>query len=128
MSDQNRQTISQAYEAFAAGDIDGILAVLSDDITWRVPGVLPHGGSFTGKDGALAFFGGLAEQWDGLAVSIDDIVAERDRVVTIGTAAGRLRSAGADHEYGFVHAWTLRDGVATRFDEYADPPKVLAGV
>ena len=125
MSDQNRETVKRAYDAFAAGDIDGILAMLSDDVAWRVPDVLPHGGSFTGKDGALEFFGGLAEKWDGLEVSVDDIVAERDRVIVIGSAAGKLRSADADHAYPFVHAWTLRDGRATRFDEYADPPKVL---
>ena len=127
MTDQsNVETIKGAYAAFAAGDVDGILAVLDDGIAWRVPDVLPHGGSFTGRDGALAFFGGLAEKWDGLTVEVDDIVSERDRVVVIGRASGTLRSAGEDMEYGFVHAWTVRDGRATRFDEYADPPKVLA--
>ena len=126
MSDQNRAAIERAYAAFAAGNVDGILAELSDDVAWRVPDVLPHGGSFSGKDGALEFFGGLTEKWDGLTVTVDDILAERDRVVVIGSAAGTLKSSGDDISYGFAHAWTVRDGRATRFDEYADPPEVLA--
>jgi ketosteroid isomerase-like protein len=126
MSEQtNVETIKAAYAAFAAGDVEGVLSRLDGDVEWRVPAVLPHGGEFRGREGAGAFFSGLVEKWDGLEVELDDIVAERDRVVAMGRAHGRLRSAG-DTEYGFVHAWTLRDGRAVRFDEYVDPPELLA--
>jgi hypothetical protein len=125
MSEQsNVETVQGAYAAFAAGDIDGILARLDGDVEWRVPSVLPHGGDFDGHEGAGRFFAGLAEQWEGLEVEVDDIVAQRDRVLVLGRARGRLRSAG-DAGYGFVHAWTLRDGSAVRFEEYVDLAELL---
>ncbi|HEX2087951.1 MAG TPA: nuclear transport factor 2 family protein [Solirubrobacteraceae bacterium] len=121
----NVETIKGAYAAFAEGDVDAILARLDDDVEWTVPTVLPHGGDFHGRDDAARFFAGVMEKWDGIEVRVDDIVAERDRVVVLGRAQGRLRSAG-DAGYGFVHAWTLRDGRAVRFEEYVDPAELLA--
>jgi uncharacterized protein len=128
MSDQpNVDTVRGAYDAFAAGDVDGILARLDDEVLWTVPRVLPHGGEFRGREGAGRFFAGLVEKWDGLDVEVEDMVAERDRVVVLGRADGRLRTAG-DAGYGFVHLWTLRDGRAVRFAEYVDPAELPATV
>ena len=121
----NVETINGAYAAFAAGDVEGVLSRLSDDVEWHAPSVLPHGGDFHGRDDTGRFFAGLVEKWDGMVVDVDDVVAERDRVVVVGRAHGRLRSAG-EAGYGFVHAWTLRDGAAVRFDEYVDPAELLA--
>jgi hypothetical protein len=28
---------------------------------------------------------------------------------------------------GFVHSWTVRDGLCVDFDEYVDPPRSLLG-
>ena len=126
MSDQtNADLVRGAYDAFAAGDVEAILARLDEAVEWRVPAVLPHGGEFHGRDGAGAFFAGVAEKWDGLKVEVEDLVAERDRVVVLGRVRGTLRSAG-ETGYPFVHAWTVRDGQAVRFDEYVDPAELLA--
>jgi ketosteroid isomerase-like protein len=46
-------------------------------------------------------------------------VASGDRVCAIGRAKGALD--GGQASYGFVHAWTVRDGACLRFDEYVDP-------
>jgi hypothetical protein len=78
-----------------------------------------------GKGGVTEFFGKVASSWDGLHVEIDGIAASGDRVCVIGRAAGDLD--GTRTGYRFVHAWTLRDGLCGRFDEYADPaPEVVA--
>jgi uncharacterized protein len=118
--------VNGAYEAFARGDIDGVLGAVDPGVRWRVPAVLPHGGAFEGREGVGRFFAGLAERWDGLEVDADPPIADGDRVAVTGRATGRLRSTGAQTGYGFVHVWTLRDGRATAFDEYVDPaPELL---
>ena len=125
MSDKNVAMIEGAYEAFGRGDIPGILEVLTDDVEWHAPAVLPQGMDTTGKDGVTEFFGKVAGNWDDLQVEIDGIVASDDRVCAIGRAAGELE--GTRTGYRFVHAWTIRDGLCARFDEYADPaPEVVA--
>ena len=124
MQDKNVEMIEGAYEAFGRGDIPGILEVLSDEVEWHAPAVLPQGMDTVGKDGVTEFFGRVAENWDGLHVEIDNVVADGDRVCAIGRAAGELD--GTSTGYRFVHAWTISDGLCARFDEYADPaPEVV---
>jgi ketosteroid isomerase-like protein len=46
-------------------------------------------------------------------------------VCAIGRGVGRVD--GQDTGYGFVHCWTIEDGRAVRFDEYASPePELVA--
>jgi len=125
MSDKNVEMIQGAYESFGRGDIPGILEVLTDDVEWHSPAVLPQGMDTVGKDGVTGFFGKVAESWDDLQVEIDSIVASGDHVCVIGRAAGELDATRTG--YRFVHAWAISDGLCARFDEYADPaPDVVA--
>ena len=71
------------------------------------------------------FFQKLASTWQDFNLEVDDMVASGDRVCVIGRAGGEL--AGVQASYGFVHAWTVRDGVCVRFDEYVDPSPELIG-
>ena len=121
----NADTLKTAYESFQRGDIPGVLSVLDADVEWHVPQAVPHGGDFRGHDGALEFFGGIEDKWDGLGVDVSEMLADGDTVVVIGRAAGLLRATGEDVGYGFVHVWTMRDGSAVRFDEYVAPPAEL---
>src|SRR5437764_13275000 len=53
MSQSPTDVISNVYGAFAQGDIPGIVATVAEDVTWRVPENLPHGGDFHGRDGVV---------------------------------------------------------------------------
>ena len=120
MAEGDLELIQSGYEAFGRGDIPAVLDILADDIGWSAPEVLPQGGRTSGKDGVAEFFQRLVSMWEGLNLEIEDFVASGDRVCVIGRATGTYD--GDETGYGFVHAWTVRDGKAARFDEYADPP------
>jgi ketosteroid isomerase-like protein len=81
--------------------------------------VLPQGGHIRGKDDVAGFFQNLGSIWEGLNIEVEDFVASGDRVCVIGKGSGAVN--GTQTGYGFVHAWTVRDGAAVKFDEYADP-------
>jgi ketosteroid isomerase-like protein len=87
------------------------------------PSGAAHGSHVRGRDEVGAFFQRLASTWDEFGLEIDDLVASGDRVCAIGRANGTLD--GGPASYGFVHAWTVRDGVCLRFDEYVDPSAEL---
>ena len=123
MADGNLELIQSGYEAFGRGDIAGVLEILSDDIDWNVAEVLPQGGHLHGKDEVTGFFERLGSIWEGLNLEIEDFVASGDRVCVIGKGSGSV--SGTRTGYGFVHAWTVRDGAAARFAEYADPAPEL---
>ena len=118
MADGNLELIQGGYEAFGRGDLEGVLAILSDDIEWSVPDLVPQGGNANGKQEVAGFFERLMSLWEGLSLDIEDFVASGDRVVVLGTASGT--HDGSEKSYGFVHAWTVRDGKAVRFYEYVD--------
>jgi len=118
MSD-NARLVQDAYAAFGRGDIPAVMDAFADDIAWHVPDVVPHGATVTGKEAVGGFFQGLAEKWDDFAVEVDDISAAGERVYATGRASGTYE--GRSTGYGFVHAWTMADGVCARFDEYVDP-------
>src|SRR2546430_1049808 len=97
MSPSNTDVINDLYAAFGRGDIPALLGMLDENIEWRAPDNLPHGGTFAG----------------------------RDRVVVFARLSGRLRSTGEETGYSSAHAWTMRDGTPVRFDEYVDAPLAL---
>jgi ketosteroid isomerase-like protein len=123
MADGNAEVIQSAYEAFGRGDVPAVLGILADDVDWRVPEVLPQGGHWSGRDEVGGFFEKLVSIWEGLSIDVEDTVASGDRVCVIGRGSGK--ADGADTSYGFVHAWTLRDGKVVAFAEYADPAPEL---
>jgi ketosteroid isomerase-like protein len=122
MSTENAQLLHDTYEAFGRGDIPAVMGVLAEDIAWNVPEVLPHGMAVNGRDDVGRFFQNLASTWDDFGLELDDVAAG-DRVFAIGRAGGMLDGRRAS--YGFVHVWTVRDGVLVRFDEYVDPSREL---
>jgi uncharacterized protein len=123
MSNDNAELLRGTYEAFGRGDIPAVMGVLDENIIWNTPAVLPHAMTVRGRDDVAAFFQKLASTWEDFSLEIDDVVASGDRVCAIGRAGGTLDGEAAS--YGFVHAWTVRDGVCVRFDEYVDPSREL---
>jgi ketosteroid isomerase-like protein len=125
MSNGNAELLRTTYEAFGRGDIPAVIAVIDENIAWRAPDLLPHAMPVGGRDDVGKFFQNLASTWDEFSLEVDDLVASGDRVCAIGRAGGTLN--GKQASYGFVHAWTVKDGVLVRFDEYVDPsPELLA--
>lgn len=125
MAQDNVELLRGTYDAFGRGDVPAVLGNFADDITWHAPAVLPQGGDAKGKEEVGQFFQRLVEKWEGLQLDLRDFVASGDRVCVIGQAGGRLD--GTQTGYGFVHCWTVRDGLCVDFDEYVDPaPELLA--
>ena len=125
MSQSSADVVRGLYDAFARADIPAILTTLDEQIDWRAPENLPHGGHFAGRDAVGRFFEGIGEHWETLAVDVDDILSDGDRVVVLATARGRLRATSEETGYTAVHAWTLRDGTPIRFQETVDAPLSL---
>jgi hypothetical protein len=124
MADQNLELVQGAYQAFSQGDVAGVLGALADDVEWIVPAPLPQAGEAHGPEEVGRFFERLVGIWEGLQIEIDDFVSSGDRVCVIGRGSGKVDGKPAG--YGFVHCWTLADGRAVRFDEYANPgPELL---
>jgi ketosteroid isomerase-like protein len=56
VTDPKIQAIDRFFTAYAAGDTDGIAAVLDPDVAWTIPGRHPLSGTKHGIPEVLAFF------------------------------------------------------------------------
>ena len=119
MSETQRERLAAIYDAFSSGDIDTVMASLTDDVEWRVHRPSPVAGTYTGKDAVLDFFPKMMALYEGtLRVAVEAIAAD-DRVGFVKVRES-ARRPGTGVTYTGVHVWEFRDGRCSRFESYYD--------
>ena len=120
----NVEVVRRMYEAFAATDLETILAVTDPGIEVVQTPLLPWGGEFHGQEGLGEFFGKLTGAISS-RVTIHNVFAAGDQVVQVGRTAGTVNATGAEFDVDEVHVLTLRDGKVVRFAATIDTPAML---
>ena len=126
-SEANKQLVRDTWGAVTAGDIDGFMQCLADDVSWTFFGSHRFAGTFRGKDELVAkLFAPLGEVLaDGIKVEIDTLTAERDRVVM--EARGRAQTKqGKHYNNHYCIVITVRDDKIAAVREYLDSELVTA--
>jgi ketosteroid isomerase-like protein len=118
----NLDLVKRSYEAFAQGDLDGVLGDMHPDIAWHQAQGLPHGGDYHGLDAVRTnIFDPLdAEWWDGFTADPDEFIDAGEQVVVVGRYRGTAKQSRKTLDVPFVHIWTVADGQAIRFRQYLD--------
>lgn len=117
----NGAIISGLYAAFAKGDVPAVLGELDPKVEWRDADGFPTGGTFVGPDAVLnGVFMPLVNDWDGFAVTPDEVVVSGERVVSFGHYAGTNKKTGKSFRVPFAHAWRFKAGKVTHFQQYTD--------
>lgn len=114
--------VKRSYVAFAAHDMDAVLADMHPDIEWHQAQGLPHGGTYHGLANVRrAIFDPLdAEWWDEFSAVPDQFLDAGDDVVVLGRYRGVAKGTGKKLDVPFVHVWTLEEGLAVRFRQFLD--------
>jgi uncharacterized protein len=120
--DSNRATAQRFFELFSASDIDGVLGLMTDDATWRIPGkkeLTPTAGVYTKERIGRLFRRMLDNLSSGLRMSVVSAIAEGDRVALEVTSSGDLKNGRLyRQEYHFL--MEFRDGKICEVREYLD--------
>ena len=126
--DSSIDVVRQAYEAFKAGDAEGLIAVSDPEIEFGTSAAAP-GGTFRGHPGIRRYLKevevAFGDRWDAEIERIADAGAER--VVLIARISGQGK-AGEPLELRLGHVWELRDGKLLRGTVYLDPHEALEAV
>jgi ketosteroid isomerase-like protein len=119
---QNVGIVQDVYAAFGRGDLDGLIALLDSQVSWRTPGPpdLPSAGIRHGVDAVRNFFGILLSTFEITDFTPTDFLAQGDKVVVLGTSLERVRATGTAIEFRWVHIFTVRNGRIVAFEEPAD--------
>jgi ketosteroid isomerase-like protein len=108
MSSDNKQLLRRLYDAYNRGDFDTILANMTDDVTWYVPGPAPFAGHRTGRDQVREFFNESLGWVEVDQFDADEFLADGDRVVVLGRQRATVRETGRHFETQWAHVYTLR--------------------
>jgi uncharacterized protein len=121
--EQNTTLARDAYAAFQRGDIAALLNLLTEDVSWFLPGpkeVVPFLGLRRGRDQVKQFFSSLADSQEPEQFEPSQFIAQGDQVVSLGHYRWRVKSTGRKFEADFAHVFTIRNGKISGFHEYAD--------
>jgi uncharacterized protein len=127
MSQQNLDLIRAIYDAFAAGDIPGVLARMSPDIVWNEAENFPYadGNPYRGHDAVLnGVFARLGGEWDGFAAVPEEYLDAGDTVIVLGRYRGTWPATGRAMNAQMVHVWRVKDGKVVAFQQYTDTLQV----
>jgi ketosteroid isomerase-like protein len=110
---ENKAAAQAAYQAFDAGDLEGAMRDLADDIEWIVPGNSTVSGTYRGKDEVAGFFATLAGK--SFRTEPQHFIADGDHVVVLTrtTSEGEMSADQAD-------VLTFRDGKVVKFQSAGD--------
>ena len=130
MSEDNLDVIRRGYDAFGRGDINTLLESFDEQVTWVTPGPreLATSGRRPGRQEVAEFFASVNELFDIQRFEPKEFVAERDRVVVLGSETARARSTGNVVETDWVHVFTFRNGKVVAFQEFFDTAAVVAAL
>lgn len=122
MSEPNKAIVEQAYNNFKTGNIDALLNLMSEDITWTLPEMegVPFAGARTGRASVGEFFQSVGRSQDVLSFEPRELIAAGDKVIAPGSYTWRVKANNREFSSDFAHAWTIRDGKLIAFHEYTD--------
>src|SRR5262245_45806361 len=120
MSDSpNVAVVRRLYQA--RGNPDVIRQVLASGVRWEVVDGFPYGAVYMGRDRVLQdLFGRLFTDVDDFVAHGSEFFDSGDRVIALGSYAGRARRSGKRFTARFAHVWTLHDGLIVRLQQCAD--------
>jgi uncharacterized protein len=123
MSSETVALIREIYDAFAAGDIAGVLGRMAPDIVWNEADsfLYADGNPYVGPDAVLAgVFARIGAEWDGFEATPEELIDGGDTVVALGRYRGTHKVTGKRLDAQLAHVWRVRDSKAARFQQYTD--------
>ncbi len=128
MSHDNQSVVQRAYDYFAKGDLDGLLAMLTDDVRWSTVGpskASPFFGERIGREGAAEYFRCLSEIVEITNISPNRFLTDGDTVVVLGHSDGVSRRTGDPTRAQWVQVFTVRGDQISSYQEFADNTVIL---
>ena len=127
----NRQRVLKFLKTFYAGDIEGALAFLSDDVEFFANAptdILPHMGLHKGKDEVRRMWQTIAGRYSSMRYEVPIIVAEDDKVAANIRVFFEKRRNRRIVQFDLAAFYTFQDGRISHIREILDTFDVVQQV
>ena len=129
----NTEILQTAYAKWhdtKGGSVDHWLSILSDNVDFRSLADGEGGLNFTKTVESRAdmerYFAGLTTDMEMIHYTVDQYIAQDDRVVAMGTTSWRVKATGKTFTTPKVDVVRFKDGQIISFFEYYDTAKIVA--
>jgi uncharacterized protein len=118
------------YDALGRGDVAAVLSLLDAEVEWTEAERFPYyGGTWHGPQAVVDnLLVPLSKDWEGFSAKVDEVIAQGERVVSLGTYSGTFRKSGRSFSARFAHVWSVRNNKLAKFNMHTDTAKVLEAV
>ena len=119
----SRDLVERLAERINAGDLEGWVALYSEDLEFVASDSWPETSTIRGRDGLRAFWAEFSGVWDEVQIQIDRLHEAEDSVVAECQWITRGRASGVEGTLEFVLGLWVKDGMIVRgqfFDELTD--------
>ncbi|AFL88946.1 ketosteroid isomerase-like protein [Terriglobus roseus DSM 18391] len=118
---ENVTVVKSFFAAIGQRDKQALLALVSEDLEWIVPGEdWPLAGTYRGHAGLQEALEKANQTVEMSYPKPPEFVAQGDRVLAIGVATGKIRATRKPFKDEWIFDITVRNGKVTRIQEYID--------
>lgn len=119
--EKNVQTVKNFLAALGRRDKQALLALVTEDLEWAVPGEdWPLAGTYRGPAGLEDLLDKANETMQTAFPKPPEFIAQGDRVLVVGFATGKVKATNKTFEDRWVFDITVQDGKLTKVREYVD--------
>ena len=121
-----RDIVGKAYEALNARDMDGLLALLDEDVEWVNAPYAVEPGTRRGHDGFRTAVGNLWATFGDITFALGSVEEAGPRVLVQARAHATGLSGGSEVHGQRHHVWTLDAEKVVRFEWFNSRAEALA--
>ena len=127
MHEENAELVRAGWDAWIAGDIDGLFEIWDPEVIWD----LTHfrdwpDRTYQGHDGVRSFLSEWLAVWDEYEAGVDEIVTAPDgRIVTLAWQRGTGRESGLVMDVEWAQINTVRNGRVVLVENYDSRSEAL---
>jgi ketosteroid isomerase-like protein len=129
MSQANVDVVREGLEEFLA---TGEFAeqFVTRDFVWDMSkfGGWPEQQIYEGSEGARSFLRDWLDAWEDWELEVDALHDAGEQVVAAMRQRGRSKTTGLPVDMRFAMVWSVRDGMQTRMEMYADLAEAFEAV
>jgi ketosteroid isomerase-like protein len=126
MSPEDLETVRQAYDAFAGGDVERLRTFLAPDIEWRTTPEVPFMGNYMGLDEFLRGMDDWTSAFDEVTTEVQEMIDTGENVIVHHRMRGRGKDSGVEVDLAIFQVVAVRNGQLVRMHDYATREDALA--
>jgi hypothetical protein len=121
-TEENISIVQNAFQNFLTGNVQGILDVCTDDVTWGsyYDPAVPFSKTYHGKSGVGEFFATLGGSVDYKKFELQEYYADGDSVLVKGYQEAVVKTTGKTFGHDFLMQFKLKDGKTFYFFSFID--------